>query len=452
LRTVARTGRPRLGYCEAADLLANRSSVVNNSTDRPREVDLKNRIGIRVAKVLAAVGPGLFLIGYNIGTGSVTTMAKSGATHGMTLFWALFLSCVFTFVLLVAYGRMTLVTGKTALHNFKTLIRFGKPLALYIMAALIVGELLALMGIMGIVSDLLQEASRIFWGGSGIGTLWISICLVAGLYLLLWHGRYQTFEKLLTVFVILMGLCFILVFILVQPSLSVILAGMVPRIPREPGAFGLVAAMAGTTCSAAVFVIRSIVVAEKGWGLGELRRERTDAFVSAGTMLLLSGVIMAVSAGTLHVMGLRLENTVEMIHLFEPIGGTLAALVLIAGISAAGISTVFPIILIAPWIICDYTNRPRDIHSPLFRVLGLAGILFGLGSQFLEQRPPALMIFSQAFQACILPAVVVPIIILLNRRDIMGPHTARPILNLGLAAVFLFSLVTTYFAVAELLS
>ena len=43
----------------------------------------------KIAIALAAVGPGLFLIGYNIGTGSVTTMAKSGAEYGMSLFWAL---------------------------------------------------------------------------------------------------------------------------------------------------------------------------------------------------------------------------------------------------------------------------------------------------------------------------------------------------------------------------
>jgi manganese transport protein len=34
---------------------------------------------------LSTIGPGLFLIGYNIGTGSVTTMAKVGAEYGMTL-------------------------------------------------------------------------------------------------------------------------------------------------------------------------------------------------------------------------------------------------------------------------------------------------------------------------------------------------------------------------------
>jgi Mn2+/Fe2+ NRAMP family transporter len=47
-------------------------------------------------------------------------MAKTGAEHGMELFWALVLSCVFTFVLMVAYGKVTLVSGKTALLTSKT--------------------------------------------------------------------------------------------------------------------------------------------------------------------------------------------------------------------------------------------------------------------------------------------------------------------------------------------
>lgn len=402
-------------------------------------------------KALSAIGPGLFLIGYNIGTGSVTTMAKSGAQYGMTLFWALLLSCVFTYVLMVAYGQVTLVTGKTALFNIKNHWKYGRILAIYIMIALMIGELLALMGVMGIVTDLLQEGSRLIVGGTGFNTFYITLVLVIALYALLWFGRYQIFEKILTVFVILMGICFIVVFFMVKPSLSAVVGGLVPRIPQESGAFALVAAMAGTTCSAAVFVIRSTVVAEKGWTIDHLGTEKKDAFVSATTMLFLSGVIMAVSAGTLHVMGLQLENTVEMIHLFQPLGGKFAAFILILGIAAAGLSTVFPIILIAPWLISDYTGKPRNIRSPLYRILGFIGILFCFGLQILEQRPPAMMIFSQAFQACILPAVALPIFLFINNQSLMGEHKADYKMNIGLVAVILFALVTTYLAIFELL-
>lgn len=166
-------------------------------------------------------------------------------------------------------------------------------------------------------------------------------------------------------------------------------------------------------------------------------------------MLFLSLIIMAVSAGTLHVMGMKLDNTVEMISLFEPIGGKIAAFILILGIVGAGISSIFPIILIAPWLISDYTGKPRNIRSPMYRILGLAGVLFGFGMQFINTTPPLLMVFSQAFQALILPAVTIPIFILINRRSVMNEYTAGRKMNIGLAMVVLFSLMTAYFAVAD---
>ncbi|MDD4424466.1 MAG: Nramp family divalent metal transporter [Mariniphaga sp.] len=404
----------------------------------------------KIAIALAAVGPGLFLIGYNIGTGSVTTMAKTGAEHGMELFWALVLSCIFTFVLMVAYGKLTLVSGKTALTNFKQEFKYGWILALYILIALIIGELLALMGVMGIVADLVQEAIRLLFNDLPVSRGWIILVIAVALYLLIGFGQYKTFEKVLTVFVIGMGLSFIVVFFMVKPDFSAIAQGLVPGIPDTPGAFGLVAAIAGTTCSAAVFIMRSTVVAEKGWGIKNLKDEKRDAFVSAGMMLLLSGVIMAVAAGTLHIMGLKLENTVEMIHLFEPIGGNIAAFILILGIVGAGMSTIFPIVLIAPWLIADYTGKPRNIHSKQSMILIFAGMLFAFGTIFLKQRPPALMVFSQAFQACILPAVAIPVLALLNRKRLMNSHIAGWKMNLGVVAVILFSFLTTYFAITEL--
>ena len=54
-----------------------------------------------------------------------------------------------------------------------------------------VGEILALMGIFGIVVDLLQEGTRLIWGGEGLSALSITGVLVVGLYLLLWYGNYK---------------------------------------------------------------------------------------------------------------------------------------------------------------------------------------------------------------------------------------------------------------------
>jgi manganese transport protein len=409
----------------------------------------KKKLSKRILFGLTAIGPGLFLIGYNIGTGSITTMAKVGAEHGMTLTWALVLSCIFTYVLMVAYGKTTLVSGQTALSTIKSNLILGKPLAIYILIALVIGEILALMGIFGIVTDLIKEASRLLFGGPGWSTLTITVVLVVSLYMLLWFGKYQVFEKFLITLVIFMGLSFIIVFFMVKPSLSSIAGGLVPSIPKSDGTLRLIAAITGTTCSAAVFIMRSTVVAEKGWTIKNLKLEKRDSAVSASMMLFLSLVIMAVSAGTLHVMGMKLNNTVEMISLFEPLGGKIAAIILILGIVGAGISSIFPIILIAPWLISDYTGKPRNIRSPMYRILGLVGVLFGFGMQFISTTPPLLMVFSQAFQALILPAVAIPIFILINRKSLMREYVAGTAMNISLVAIILYSLLTSYFAIAD---
>lgn len=400
---------------------------------------------------LSAVGPGLFLIGYNIGTGSITTMGMAGAQYGMTLLWALLLSGFFTYILMVAFGHLTLVTGNTALYNFREEIpAIGKILSLYIMTALILGELLALMGIMGIVSELIQEGIRLVSSEQNyvIETGWIISIISILIFVILWYGKYKLFEKILTAFVIIMVFSFVAVLLMVIPSYSAIVQGMVPGIPDTQGANRLVAAMAGTTCSAAVFIIRSTVVAEKGWNKDDLAHEKKDAMVSVFVMIFLSVVVMAVGAGTLHVLGLTMESTLEMIRLLEPIGGEAAAFLLIIGISGAGLSTIFPIVLIAPWLVADYNGWERDLQSPMFRILIIGGLLFAFGSVFLKQTPPVLMVISQAFQATILPAVAIPVYYLLNKKELMGDrYLPSAKWNLGLICVVLFSIVTTYFAV-----
>ena len=53
----------------------------------------------KITKFASSIAPGIFIIGFIIGTGSVTTMATAGSKYGMSLTWALFLSCFFTCIM-----------------------------------------------------------------------------------------------------------------------------------------------------------------------------------------------------------------------------------------------------------------------------------------------------------------------------------------------------------------
>ncbi len=405
----------------------------------------------KISLLLAAVGPGLFLIGYNIGTGSVTTMAETGSKYGMSLLWVLVLSCIFTFVMLVAYGKYTLVSGETAMTAYKKHLPLGKFLAIYSMIALMVGELAALAGIMGIVSSLINEWTRFLFGGRGANVILVAAVVLAGCFWLLWVGKYTLFEKFLTIMVTLMGVSFMVSMFIVVDSPAEIITGLIPGIPKGKGAFINVAAIAGTTCSAMVFIMRSIVVAEKGWTKENLGQERIDALVSAGMMLLLSAAVMACAAGAIYQKGLEpVYRAVDMVKTLEPLAGKYAISIFVVGIIGAGISTLFPIALVAPWLICDYRGKERNIQSPMFRWLGGLGLLLGLTVPIFKFRPVWVMIASQAFQATILPAITAAIFLLLNNRRIMGEHKAGWLLNTGLVATFAFAIFTSLPGILDL--
>ena len=76
----------------------------------------------KIILLILGFGPGIFAIGYTIGTGSVTSMIVAGSKFGMQLLWVLLLSCLFSGLLMFVYGNYALITGETALYGFKKIL------------------------------------------------------------------------------------------------------------------------------------------------------------------------------------------------------------------------------------------------------------------------------------------------------------------------------------------
>ena len=129
--------------------------------------NMETRTRSTFAKTLALFLPGIFLLGFNIGTGSVTSMAVSGADYGMSLLWTIAMSCLATFCLINVYGRYTLVTGETALQAFRKHIHPG--VGLFFIVALTAGVSGSVMGVMGIVAAVSTEWSKTMIDGGKIG-------------------------------------------------------------------------------------------------------------------------------------------------------------------------------------------------------------------------------------------------------------------------------------------
>lgn len=149
-------------------------------------------------KTLALFLPGIFLLGFNIGTGSVTAMAKAGATYGMSLLWTIVASCLATFFMISVYGRYTLVTGETALQAFRKHIH--PAVGIFFIVAITAGVSGSVMGVMGIVADISFEWSKTMING-GIAPIYFAAFFIALVYYIFWNGKTQFFERSLAVIV-----------------------------------------------------------------------------------------------------------------------------------------------------------------------------------------------------------------------------------------------------------
>jgi Mn2+/Fe2+ NRAMP family transporter len=407
---------------------------------------------VNLKPLIRSLLPGIFLFGYCIGTGSVTAMAKAGSEFGMALLWAILLSCVITYFLLDLYGRFTLVTGETALAAFR---RHLHPLVgVFFVVALTVNISGSVIGVMGILADVCHVWSLKFVEG-GVPRVAFAAFFIVLVYALFLSGRTRTFQNCMAVLVAVMSFSFLLNLFVTAPPVAEIAAGLVPRLPavaEGQNAFLVIASMVGTTVFSGLFILRGAFVRQAGWTIEHLAMQRRDAIFSATMMFVVSAAVMAAGAGTLHVQGIRMETVSQMLTLLEPLAGAFAMTLFAVGVIAAGLSSQFPNVALLPWLLNDYHGRGSDVRRLDYRLYVLGISCLGLIVPLFNARPIAVMMASQAFGALILPATTVCLLILGNRKTLMGRHAFSLPVNLLLVGVLLFALTMSTFSLGGLLS
>lgn len=409
----------------------------------------------RIIAIVLGFGPGIFAIGYTIGTGSVTSMIIAGSKFNMQLLWVLFLSCLFSGVLMFAYGNFALITGETALYGFKKHLKFGKPLAIAIIIGITFGQWNSLMGILGISANIIFEIISLNFPDivpyKYETVLATAIVVIVIFYLLMLVGKYTFFEKILVIFVSLMGLSFILSLFMVQPLTADVIKGFIPTIPDVPGGKMLVAAFVGTTMAAATFLSRPLFVKGKGWTIKNLKQQKKDSITAAVLIFIISGTIMAVAAGALFYEGKEVTHVLDMANTLEPVAGKWAVTIFFFGALSAGLSSIFPCLLIAPLLIADYQSGILDTSSKQFKIVTAIACLVALIGPAFGANPIEVQILSQVFNVFVLPLVILGIIILLSNKKVMRTYKTNIGVYIGMFAALCFSLVISYNGILALL-
>lgn len=419
--------------------IQNEDKVTHTDTTHLTNVSVRHKM----TRLAASLGPGIFIVGYIIGTGSVTTMASSGASYGMSMTWALALSCLFTYVMIVSISRCTILSGQTIIYCIRQ--QFGGAIAVFIIVGLMLTVVTSVMGVTAIASDIFREWSKIFTrGGNGIHPIISTATFIGILYYLFWFGKHNFFLKAMSVVVAIMGICFITSMFLVVPDMADIGAGLVPRMPAEADANLILAGLVGTTMAGVCIISRSYLVAEQGWNINDLKVENRDAIVSLVLTFVISAAIMACAAGTLFPRGIAVQNAIDMVITLQPIAGRFASSIFVFGILAAALSSLFAGYMLGPWLVCDYLNLPRKMDRPSIRIAVLLAAMIGFTVPVFGGRPVIIMIASQAISPVVMPLLVILMFVMLNSNKIVGDYKNPLWLNIGLGITLIFTLFMSY--------
>lgn len=403
-------------------------------------------------KTLAAFLPGIFLIGYNIGTGSLTAMSKAGANFGTDLLWTVLLSCLITWYLINFFSRFTMASGMTALQAYRKHLHPAYAWILFSGLAIII--LAALMAMIGLLTDVV-----IVWGQSvwniKLNRAVIGIMLALIVYGLILIGNTKRFEMMLAIMVALMGIAFIGSAIWFFPGLPVVLKGFIPKMPEvalgsDNSSMVILTGMVGTTVSVFAFLIRSGQVKDHGWTMDDWKMQKRDALNSATMMFILSAAVIITASTTLHAQGFKMNHIKEMIPMLQPLFGPLALFIFVIGIMAAGISSHLPNMMVIPWFSDDMNGRPRNTRTLNKRILlGGLTIISMLGA--ITARPVFLLLLSQSSISIVMPLALFGLMYLSSRKDILGSHRPKPIEWVLLSLISCFSLFISYQAVLGLI-
>ena len=374
---------------------------------------------------LAVLGPGLIAANAGNDAGGIATYASAGSQFGYrTLFVMLLVT-----IALVIVQEMSARLGAHTGEGLMSLIREQFPLRASAFA--IVCLLIANLGL--VVSEFagIGAAFELF----GVSR-YISIPIGAvAIWAVVVFGNYRYAERVF----LLLGLAFItypIAAILGKPDWGEVASNtFIPHLLGTKEFLFLVVALIGTTITPYMQLYQAAAVADSGSGPEEYRMVRIDTITGAVFANIISMAIIIATAAAIGGTG-PLESAKEAAQALEPVAGSAAQILFGIGLLGASALAAAVVPLATSYAVAEAVGVERSVsktfrEAPLFMGLFTALIVIGASVALLPGNLISLLINMQVVNGLITPIILIFILILANRRSVLGNAANGPKLKVA---------------------
>ncbi len=376
----------------------------------------------------AVLGPGFVTASAGNDVGGIATYSAAGARFGYSTLWTLVALTVSLIVVQEMAGRMGAVTGQGLAglirENFGLRTTFLAMLALFFINTGITATEFAGIG----------AASELF-GVSRLIAVPVSMAVVFLFVLRLPN----TIVERIFVGLSLIYLGYVWSGIAAHPDWGAVARGtFVPTLERDPAFLVTVVGLIGTTISPYMqFFLQSAVV-DKGSRARDLTAIRADIVVGSILAIVLAGFMIIANGATIYQAALHsgkpplnidTAQASDFAVALKPLAGNFAEMLFAFGILNAGIFTATVLPLSTAYIVCEAFGLEASLdrrfrEAPVFYTLFAGAIVLGAGLVLLVPKASLLKLifYAQVLQGVLLPFELVLMLIVINRKRVMGAY------------------------------
>ena len=377
---------------------------------------------VRLALVLAVVGPGFITANVDNDAGGIATYSVAGAQFGYTLLWTMIPITIALVIIQEMSSRMGAVTGK----GLSDLIReeFGLRATFLLMIALFVTNFFNIIGEFAGVASSFE-----LFGVSKYIVVPVAAFVVWGIVV---HGTYSTVEK-----VFLSASAFYVAYIvsgvLAHPDWRAAALSTVTRPEsagfRNYGYLSMIIGLAGTTIAPWMQFYLQASIVEKGVTARQYATSRLDVIIGCLFAAIVAWFIVVACAATLHSVGkYTIESGADAAQALRPLAGEYAYLLFAAGLFNASLFAASILPISTAYAVCEGLGLESGLdkrfeEAPAFYWLYTLLIVFGAGVILLPRFPLfRVMVLSQVANGVLLPFVLIFVLLLVNDRELMGNY------------------------------
>jgi NRAMP (natural resistance-associated macrophage protein)-like metal ion transporter len=371
------------------------------------------------------LGPGIITANVDNDAGGIYTYSQAGAKYGYLPLWSLIPITILLIVTQEMCSRMGAVTGK----GLADLVReeFGLRATFCMMVMLVFANVTNVMAeFAGIASSLeLFHISR-----------YISVPLSAvAVWWLVVRGNYRSVEKIFLV-ACTIYVTYIISGLLVAPDWKTAAYATVrPVLMLNPDYISLLIALIGTSIAPWMqFYLQSAVV-EKGITAKEYAQSRVEVVVGCIFTDVVAFFIIVACAGAIWKVHPRdIKDAADAALALKPFG-SYASLLFSAGLFNASLFAACILPLSTAYAVCEGLGFPSGVNlsmheAPAFYSLYTALIVVGAGVVLIPGFPLIqAILLSQVINGALLPVILIFMILLINRKDIMGEWRNSAVYN-----------------------